>query len=231
MAKSTSKETVTSEKFFLHGRLSFPKLDKPKPYEEGSTPRWESTLILDPSDSAGLDSIKLLLKVAREVSEKSYSVVPLALKRLAAAFIPGVKAPTETKEDGIVLAFYDGTAKAESNDTYEAYKGMLIVPAHEYESRKDGTPGMKPRVVNRRGITVDPGEEQYPYSGCYAIMSVSIWGSQNAKYAKRLGVNLRGVQFKKDGEAFGGGGGSVPEDEFEALEDSGTEVATEDWDS
>jgi ssDNA-binding protein len=74
---------------------------------------------------------------------------------------------------------------------------------------------------------VDPDDEQYPYPGCYGYTSLALWAMDN-KYGKRILVNLRGVQFDKDGEAFSQGD-IAPEDEFEALEDEGTsEAATDD---
>jgi|SRR5271166_2703738 len=220
MAKTTKKETVTSDKIKLRGRGAFLKIDRPKPYEEGATPRWEATVLLDPASKEGLASIRLLFDTAAAVSKKAYDgVVPLALKKLAATFIPGTAAPDpKTKDDGIKLAFYDGDLKE-----YDGFAGKLAVPAHEYEDRS------KPRIVNRKGITIEPGEEQYPYSGCETIQSVTLWCQDN-KNGRRIGVNLRGVQFVADGEAFGGGG-EIPEDEFEALEDEEGAADTGGWDA
>jgi len=212
------KETVTSEKIRLRGRAAFLKIDKPKPYEEGATPRWESTILLDPASKVGLESIKLLFKTAAEVGKKAFGVVPLALKRLAAQFIPGQAAPDpKTKDDGIELAFYDGSKK-----DYDGYEGMVAVPAHEYEDR------LKPAIANRKGVSVSPGEEQYPYSGCEAIQSITLWCQDN-KNGQRIGINFRGLQFVADGESFGGAGGSInPEEEFDALEDEGAPAGEED---
>jgi ssDNA-binding protein len=134
--------------------------------------------------------------------------VPLALKKLAAQFVPGQAEPDpKTKDDGIKLAFYNGSIK-----DYDGFEGMLAVPAHEYESRP------KPAIANRKGVSVAPGEEQYPYSGCEGILSVTLWGQLN-KNGKRVGINLRGVQFVADGEPFAGGGEHSAEEEFEALGD------------
>src|SRR5579859_3442493 len=164
------KETVTSEKFRIRGRASFLKIDKPKPYEEGATPRWEATCLLDPASKHGQESIKLLVKQTAEVCKKAYDgVVPLALKKLAAQFIPGQKEPDpKTKDDGIKLAFYNGDTK-----DYDGYEGKLAVPAHEYEDRP------KPAIANRKGVSVSPGEEQYPYSGCEIVQSITLWCQDN----------------------------------------------------
>lgn len=211
------KETVTSEKIKLRGRAAFLKIDKPKPYEEGATPRWEATILLDPASKVGLESIKLLFKTAAEVCKKAYGVVPLSLKTLAAQFIPGQAPPDiKTKDDGIELAFYNGDKK-----DYDGFAGMLAVPAHEYEDRP------KPAIANRKGVSVAPGEEQYPYSGCEAIQSVTLWCQDN-KNGQRVGINFRGLQFVADGASFGGAGGAIdPEEEFDALEDEGVSAGEE----
>ncbi len=204
---TAKKETVTSEKIKLWGRSAFLKIDKPKPYEDGAEPRWEATSLLDPASEKGKESIKLLIKTAAGVAKQAYGVVPLALRKLGHQFAGGPAVPNDVKDDEIKLAFYDGSKKE-----YDGFAGMLAVPAHEYESRP------KPAIANRKGVSVSPGEEQYPYSGCESITSVTLWCQDN-KNAKRIGVNLRGVQFVRDGEAFAGGGSINAEEEFEALED------------
>ncbi len=216
------KETVTSDPINIFGRLSFPRLDTPAPFEEGQDPRWEATTLLDPASKLGLESIKLVIQTASAVAKGAWGFSPIALRRMAFQIIPGTPAPDpKAKEDDIKLRFYLGDTKADANpETYASYAGMLIVPAHNSV--------VKPRIVNRRGLTVAPGEDQWPYAGCYVMTRLTIWGQDN-KFAKALGVNLRGVQFDRDGEPFGSGG-DVPEKEFTALEDSGEPAESFDFD-
>jgi Protein of unknown function (DUF2815) len=206
-------KSPTSEKFRVYGRFAFLRLDKPKKFDDNGEDRWEATALLDPADAEGLKSIKLAISMAATVSKEAYGVVPLALKHLAAKFVPGQKAPEATaKDDGIEIAFYSGDKK-----DYDGYPGMFVIPAHNSK--------MKPAVANRRGVSVEPGEDQYPYSGAYGWTSITCWaqvGATQKKYGKRIGVNLRGCQFVKDGEAFGLGD-IAPEEEFDALEDEGVE--------
>lgn len=215
-----SDKSPTSEKFRIYGRGSFLRLDKPKKFDDNGEPRWEATALLDPSSQKGLESIKLIIKTAAAVAKEAYGVVPLSLRRLAAEFVPGVEAPdAKTKDDGIEVAFYAGDKKE-----YDGYANMFVVPMHNSK--------MKPAVANRKGVTVEVGEEQYPYAGSYGYFSLTLWaqvGTTQKKYGKRIGVNLRGVQFDKDGEAFSQGD-IAPEEEFEALEDSGTDTGASDDD-
>ena len=76
-----------------------------------------------------------------------------------------------------------------------------------------------------------PGEPQYPYDGCYGIGSITLWlqvGATQAKYGKRVGCNLRGLQFAHDGDRFTQD--EVGEDEFQALEDEVSTADTSDFD-
>ena len=203
---AAKKESTTTEKFKVSGRLSFPRLDKPKSFEEGQDPRWESTFLLDPASKEGLESIKLVIKQAATLGKTAYGFVPLELRKLAAQFVPGQAAPDpKSKDDGVEVAFYAGDRKE-----YDGYEGMFVVPSHNAK--------LKPAVANRRGVSVEPGDDQYPYAGCYVLGSLTLWAMDN-KYGKRILVNLRGVQFMKDGEAFSQGD-IAAEDEFEALEDA-----------
>lgn len=213
MAKG--KEALTSDKIRFPARASFVRLDKPKAFEDGADPRWETTFLLDPASAKGLEGIKRVIKTSAELAKAAYGgIVPLALKQLAAQFIPDQAAPDpKTKDDGIEIAFYNGSKK-----DYDGYDGMFVIPAHNSK--------LKPAVANRKGVSVDPGEEQFPYSGSYVLGSITLWAQDN-KYGRRIGVNLRGVQFDKDGEAFSQGD-IAPEEEFEALEDVGSEASDDD---
>ncbi len=205
------KEIFTTEPFRIRGRESFLRLIEPKPFDGKGDPRWEATTLLDPADKQQLDSIKLVIKMSAQVATQTWGLVPLALRRIAAQFVPGAPEPdSKTKDDGIKIAFYDGSSKE-----YDGYNGMFVVPAHNSM--------LRPAVANRAGKEVLPGDKQFPYSGCLGITSITLWGQDN-QYAKRIGVNLRGVQFV-EGEprypAFGQGD-IAAEDEFTALEDGDT---------
>lgn len=200
------KETVTSEKIKVHARAAFVRLDKPKAFEEGQDPRWECTFLLDPADAKGRECIANVIKIAAQTAKRAYGLVPLELKKLGHTFGVGPAPDAKEKDDGIEVAFYPGDRKE-----YDGFAGQFVIPAHNK---------VKPAIANRKGESVLPGEEQFPYSGCYVVGSITLWCQDN-RYGKRIGVNLRGVQFARDGKAFGLG--SIdPEDEFEAMEDADT---------
>lgn len=219
-------ETPMSEKFTFYGRARFLRLETPKAFEDGQKPRWEATAMVDPSDPKGLESIRRILKEAAALAKAHYGVVPLKVKQLAAQFLPGEKAPDlndpKNKDDKIDVAFFPGDEK----DEYAGYAGQFIVPLHNSK--------LKPGVVNRKGVTVQPGEPQYPYDGSFDLFSATLWlqvGETERKYGRRVGINLRGVQFVADGEAFTQDQ-IQGEDEFQALEDepAAQTESKSDWD-
>jgi len=75
----------------------------------------------------------------------------------------------------------------------------------------------RPTVVDRdKSPLVE--EDGKPYSGCYVNAVIGLWAQDN-KFGKRINGNLFGVQFFKDGEAFGSGPIDVSGD-FEEYDDA-----------
>jgi len=74
----------------------------------------------------------------------------------------------------------------------------------------------RPTVIDRDKTPLTADDEKL-YPGCYVNAVVEFWIQNNA-YGKRLNANLHGVQFVKDGEAFGNGPIDVTGD-FDDLDD------------
>lgn len=90
---------------------------------------------------------------------------------------------------------------------YDGYEGQMSFKA---STKK------RPTVIDRdkTPLVEDDGK---PYAGCYVNAIVDIW-VQNNNYGKRVNANLYGVQFVKDGEAFGMGDVDVTDD-FDEMDD------------
>lgn len=71
----------------------------------------------------------------------------------------------------------------------------------------------RPLVINRDKSPITESDNVI-YAGCYVNAIVSLWPQDN-KFGKRINAQLDGVQFNKDGEAFGDGAVSV--NEFDAF--------------
>lgn len=92
-------------------------------------------------------------------------------------------------------------------ETYDGYAGMYYLSASN--TRK---PALKGR--NREDLTEAMGR---PYSGCYVNGIVRIWAQDSKEYGRRINASLEGVQFVKDGEAFGAA--PLADDAFDNLGD------------
>jgi hypothetical protein len=88
------------------------------------------------------------------------------------------------------LAMHDGNIKA----GYVGYAGNFYINANNQT---------RPRIVDVYGKTLTDKSQCRIYSGCYVNALVEIWGD-----VKRIRINtsLKGIQFLRDGDAFGGGG-------------------------
>jgi len=97
--------------------------------------------------------------------------------------------------------------------TWDGFAGNQFVSA--------GSP-TRPTIVDqdRTPLTVDDGR---PYSGCYVNAIIEVWAQDN-KYGKRINAQLKGVQFYRHGDAFGGGTPASP-DEFQDVSAEGADAA------
>ena len=74
----------------------------------------------------------------------------------------------------------------------------------------------RPAVVDRKANDITE-ESGMVYAGCYVNASVRLW-AQNNDFGKRVNAELRGVQFLRDGDPFGGDRFD-PKEEFGSVED------------
>ena len=103
-----------------------------------------------------------------------------------------------TKAAGIVktlratdkVCLHDGNNKS----NYQGFEDMLYVSARGYT---------KPLVLDeaKNELTAQSGK---PYAGCYVDAVLEIYAQDN-NYGKRINATLKGVQFRRDGDAFAGG--------------------------
>ncbi len=206
---NASKTSVTSDKILLkNARLSFLRLEKPEAFEEGQVEKFQLTALLDPSDAANAEAIALIKQETQKLCVEAYGEVPTDIKA--------------TPMDRLPFGLADNHPKKKE---YDGYKGMFYIYAANT---------VRPGIGNRKAEGVIPGEPEFPYSGCYGNVSISLWallGPKRVKYGSRIGANLRAVQFVKDGDAFGLAPVSA-EDEFDALEDNSPADAgsSADWD-
>lgn len=97
----------------------------------------------------------------------------------------------------------DGDEKA----NYEGFEGNFFVSTRSKN---------RPLVLDRDKNPLTEADGK-PYAGCYVNASIEIYAQDNG-FGKRINASLRGVQFVKDGDSFGGGA-PASADEFDSVED------------
>ncbi len=90
---------------------------------------------------------------------------------------------------------------------YNGYEGNWSLKASQ---------SRRPTVIDRDRSPLTE-DDNVIYAGCFVNAIVDLW-VQNNSFGKRINANLYGVQFVKDGEAFGMGPVDVTDD-FDDLSD------------
>lgn len=119
---------------------------------------------------------------------------------LDAAIADAIKA-AGIKVSGDKLCLKDG-----DDSTYDGYENTWSLKAAN---------GKRPTVIDRDKSPIIENDEKL-YAGCYVNAVVDLW-VQNNGFGKRVNANLYGIQFVKDGEAFGQGNIDVFDD-FDDLD-------------
>lgn len=170
-------------------RLTFPVLWEPKAMANDPKSK--------PAYSAGAvfphehPCVKLISDAIRTEAKKKW-------KGDAPAILAQLKAADR-------LCLHNGDLKKQ----YDGYAGNLFISARNERVR--------PLVVDRDGRTPLNEADGRPYGGCYVDLRVEIYAQSNA-YGKRVNASLKGVQFLRDGDAFGAGA-PMRIDEFESQEE------------
>ena len=92
--------------------------------------------------------------------------------------------------------------------TYDGYEGMFYVRA---------ALDTRPVIVDTDLTPLDSSDGK-PYAGCYVNGTITLWTQDHPVGGKRINANLRGVQFLRDGESFGGAPRIIAEEEFDPVE-------------
>jgi hypothetical protein len=174
--------------FLTNARLSFPDLFEATQYQ-GSGPFNYGCQLLIPAG----DPQKAKIDAA---------IQAVAKDKWAA------KAPTIL--EGILgnvnkCCFIDGAKRA-----YDGYEGNWAL-----STKREQTKG-RPLVFDQQKQPLVAADGK-PYAGCYVNASVEFWAQDNS-FGKGIRCTLLGVQFVRDGDAFGGGSPADPDD-FQALAD------------
>lgn len=157
--------------------------------DANAKPKWNCTLLLGPEHPQYEQLKKIQIAVAKDKWKDKAQAVYAALE----------------KKDR--LALHDGDGKPQ----YDGFPGnFYLSPSAEENKRPTFLDGQK-NNLDEKGVA------RVLYAGCYVNASVEIWAQDN-QWGQRINAQLRGIQFYKDGDAFGSGS-AASDDEFEAVTD------------
>lgn len=180
-------------------RVSFANgLYKASAFEAGQQEKYGADFILQP------DSVVLRVnpdgsKTKTTIKEAELAVATEAWKANGAKMLATLEGSKKSIRDG-------NKRTNNSGEVYEGYEGNTYVTA------KSPT---RPLLIDqgRQPVTEDDG---VIYSGCYVNAIIELYA--NTKPAtKGVFAGLKGVQFVRDGDSFGGGA-PAKADEFDAVD-------------
>lgn len=171
-------------------RIAFATLFEPKRVGDAEEKRYSAAFVIEP----GSENAKALEAAVQAVAAEKWAK-------------KGAVTVAELRKSKKVCYQHE-PLKADDGEVYDGFEGMHAANAGQGETKG------KPTVVgrNREPLTAKDGR---PYSGSYVNALIDIWAQDNS-FGKRVNAQLKGVQFVKDGDAFGGGAPARPED-FEEL--------------
>ncbi len=210
---STSKTLVIPDVLF-----SFLYCDRPKENKDPKTGKITYSFEADGVFPATHPAFSLIRETMRELAKNAWGETP-------AQFPFGAPDPTSGQATMVTMPEWQGVLQGlqlegriplrdgnRRNKQEEPYTGNFYVKTRS---------SRQPRVVVTRGgvnVEIQPGDPQYPYSGCRGNLVVDVWvqGSKAkpSPYGRRINAQLTGVQFLAHGKKFGGGGRVAALDEF-----------------
>ena len=168
-------------------RIAFATLFEPKQVNGEGEPRYSCVFIIEPG-SANAKAIEAAIpEVAKEKwKEKG---IDIAKKLFSEGRVCYLRAAKTNKEGEVYPGFEDTYSITASNKS-------------------------RPTVVDRNRTPLGQADGR-PYSGCFVNAVIEIWAQDN-NWGRRINANLKGIQFEKDGDAFGASAPVSP-DAFEDL--------------
>lgn len=124
MAKSKTSDVVKIK----NARGSFLRLDKPKAFQEGQTPRYEATFLLDPSKPEHAAVIEAIKADAKKLVQAQWGEKPAGLKL---CFGLADNDETKKKYEGYAGMFYITTANTERPGVYGPAR-QPVAPGDEF---------------------------------------------------------------------------------------------------
>lgn len=189
-------------------RLAFPDLWAPKAFRAGDDPRYGATFIFGRDHS---DKCQVFL----DGNNETPTVVDGALAAVQKAIKTVAQEAWKDKSEQVLksiehnsnkFCFGDGDTKSE----YDGFEGNMFITGR---AKQENTP----KIVGLDGKPITR-EKGVIYAGCYVNAVLDVWAQDNPTHGKGMRCGFLGLQYFRDGDAFGAGA-KASEDDFEDLSD------------
>jgi hypothetical protein len=185
-------------------RLAFPNLFKATAPQGGGEIAFSASFIAPPTR----------MKVTKFVAKgQPYAATTIDAVLLAVANEKwGAKGPAMLKalKAADKICLHNGDSKAD----YEGFPGNMFISARS-KVRPSTMDGQKNEIGEQDGLLL---------SGYYVDAVLDIWAQENS-FGKRINAQLKGVQFRRKGDVFSGGGAPAEDDDFDEISVEGDEPA------
>lgn len=178
-------------------RMRFADIWNPRPPKDGKgEAKFGGTFLLDPKkDKEAIAEIRATIKkVAKEKWKEK-----------------GARILTTLEGDKQKFCWFEEDMIDEDGEDVEGTEGMFYI--------RTKSP-VQPTIIDRDRTELTKRDGR-PYQGCFVVAKIDIWAQDNV-HGKGIRAQLQGVQYFRDGEAFGGGTKAKVED-FDDLSDLGDE--------
>lgn len=193
-------------------RLAFAHLFQKRPgmkNDDGTQgkDKFEATIIVKPG---GTNAKKIEDAIVSVASEKWGTDQVDELNRdgeKTGKKVPAWKAAYGTFEDDQKGLRKGNLKKNQSGEIYDGFEDNLYVVA-----KNETRPG-----IYDRDTSPLVEEDGRPYSGCFVNAEIDVWALAKRGVKKRIVNDLLGIQFVKDGDAFGAGSAPSKPSSFASL--------------
>lgn len=172
-----------------------------KAFEEGQTPKFGSDFLLVPGHAvhkADVGEDGSTKWVPTKMSEVLLAVADETWKGKGKVMLESLEVSKKCLRNGDLRL-------TKAGDRYEGYQGIYYVTAKNK---------IRPQLLDQARNPVSESDGKI-YSGCYVNAVIEVFGIADPK-RKGVHAQLKGVQFAKPGDAFGGGA-PASKDDFEDL--------------
>jgi hypothetical protein len=175
-----------------NARLSFHSLAEPSrfdPDNDKEVPKYSAELILDPTYAPHKKVVEMIKTEIDSVIKQKWGSKPDNLK------------PIDFWGQG------DTRKRQDDGQIYTGYKGMIYVKSKNAK---------RPLILDSDKSPLDSREvEDVFYGGCYVNAILNLWCQDHPKWGKAIRCQIKGLQFREDGEPFAGN--SVSADIFDEF--------------